>query len=296
MIELQYLQQKPNGLSRQNEPENHILVTSDIRRYPNMASVYSTFREKMDIRPERSIILGNGFEGVFKSVLSALRTRSLFFNTPLWMMVDIICEQYDIKKVTSEFQFDGKTFHPTGFLTADCAYFTIHNGPLFEHEDIDITKVSEQYRNVILDISYCSLAEMKSFLNIPHKNVIVVGSFDKIYGCGLRCGFCSFDNQYIDRMMLCRERYVSSQVEQFIINEDFLQPNLPYLESIVEEFGDIITFHSFNYITINDGLFEVQSNCKKIMVDGHKFIRFGIPSNESEYKRLREDLLNARNR
>lgn len=170
---------------------------------------------------------------------------------------------------------------------AECAYLTVHNGPLFGHEDIDIEKVSEMYKFVVLDISYCSLNDMKDMLNIRNENVIVVGSFDKIYGCGLRCGFCSFDPLYTERMMLCRERYVSSQVEEFIMSTNFVQPESEYLNRILEEFGDIIITHSHNYVTIIDNGHVMKSNSKPFMVGECKFIRMGIPSSEIEYSTLR---------
>ena len=177
---------------------------------------------------------------------------------------------------------------------AECAYFTVHNGPLFGHEDIDINTVSEMYKVVILDISYCSLNDMKDLLNVRNENVIVIGSFDKIYGCGLRCGFCSFDHRYVEKMMLCRERYVSSQVEEFIMSEDLVQPKSVYLDRILGEFGDIIITHSHNYVTIIDNVQDIKSNYKPFVVGECKFIRVGIPSSETEYSALREDLHNAR--
>lgn len=82
MTEMDYLPEKPIGLSRQNEPEISFVVSSDIRKYPDMRSVYEMFRMKMNISTNRSIVLGNGFEGVFKTVLLSMKPKSMFYFTP----------------------------------------------------------------------------------------------------------------------------------------------------------------------------------------------------------------------
>jgi DNA-binding transcriptional MocR family regulator len=59
----------------------------------------------------------------------------------------------------------------------------------------------------IVDISYVNINTIKYIFNKFDYNgkIIYIGSFDKMIGCGLRCGFALFPTKYINDIQLQRE-------------------------------------------------------------------------------------------
>lgn len=72
-------------------------------------------------------------------------------------------------------------------------------------------------RASIIDLTYVGLDEISSFaVDVKScidarksSNIIYVGSFDKMFGAGLRLGFAFYTDQYADSMSIQRENYIN---------------------------------------------------------------------------------------
>lgn len=111
------------------------------------------------------------------------------------------------------------------------------SGMAFEEEDfgeeidiyyntMDFNSVLQHFPNVhniftarasVIDLTYCSLEKIQDMAKDiktcidagARRNVIYVGSFDKLFGAGLRLGFAFFSDEHAEAMSVQRENYIN---------------------------------------------------------------------------------------
>ena len=272
-----------NELSHKNEPGDSLNITVDVRQYPSMFEVYDAFEHMMKTH---YFILGNGFENVMKNVLLALRPKTMGWVKPTWGMLDVYCEALNITSVNTSFKYkDNRFVHPNFNEEVDVFYTTYSYNNLFKHTNINLNSVKSSYN--ILDVSYLSLGKIKKLVKKIDDKTIIIGSFDKMYGCGVRLGFAIYPKHLHNDIQLQREQYINSVAEEIILG--CYKPNHVWYNR-VKKLLPKKSIISYNYITIP---FEYNGNeyHKTFTIDGKTFTRFGIPYNKKTYDKLK-DILN----
>ena len=282
------------GLSGHNEPPQDRFIEVNVRNYPDMYQVYQRFSNIFGVKMNQ-FILGNGAENIIKNVLLAIKPKSLSWNYPTWNMLEVYCEALNIKPDNREFKLSDLSII-SGFTEkdkVDCYYTNLGKTSLFEYFNFP----NPQANTYICDCTYTPLNIVHNILPeiLQNNRNILVGSLGKLYGAGLRLGFAIFNEDWNDRMQIQREQYLNQAACEFILNSlDFgKQPDIPYYKELKEFFPMDFCSLTSNYITLighieaNKGL-----NPFYFKVQGQEFTRFGLPNNDTEFKALRNILLN----
>lgn len=272
-----------NELSHKNEPGDSLNITVDVRQYPSMFEVYDAFEHMMKTH---YFILGNGFENVMKNVLLVLKPKTMGWVKPTWGMLDVYCEALNITPVNKTFEYkDNRFVHPEFNDEVDVFYTTYSFNNLFKHTNINLNTVKSTYN--ILDVSYLPLEKIKKLVKRVDDKTIIIGSFDKMYGCGVRFGFAIYPKYLHNDIQLQREQYINSIAEEIILS--YHKPNHVWYNKVKKLLPEN-SIISYNYITIP---FEYNGNeyHKSFTIDGKTFTRFGIPHNQKTYDKLK-DILN----
>lgn len=264
-----------------NEPIDTIDGYSQYLNYPDMFSVYNAFSNHFNI-PTNMFILGNGCENILKNVLLGLSASHLVIAQPTWGMVFVICQALGIKCSTYTYQYDDvdKTFvEPTidpeystdGTVYYDCNgrnnYFSYNRNP------------NNRSVFTIRDISYSTLKQIKQeiadFRDNNIDNQVIIGSFDKVIGCGLRCGFAIFPPAFNHAIQLQREQFINKPSCDFIVNDlsRAVDSDISYLDGY--QFFD----HCRNYITVRgnyNGPVAHKNFCVNDVGRPINFTRFGL--------------------
>jgi len=210
-------------ISSSNEP----LETKGLehlRKYPDMLEAYENFSKIFDI-PLNRFILANGGENAVKNTLLALRPKKMFYSYPTWGMLDVFCEALNIEPVRVPFKI--KTSSKEIFedlyayerLDFDCFYSCGSVNNYFRYVSIeprafptksDVIQISDQ--------TYSELDYIKNQVEHQSCSTVIVGSFDKLVGCGLRLGFAIFPSYMNDRFQLQREQFLNYEAIQFLKN------------------------------------------------------------------------------
>lgn len=289
-----YTKKQVGCISTQNEPGNDVVFNVNARSYPDMFKIYNIFCQRYGLQLNE-FILANGAENALKNCLLAIKPTALQYAIPTWGMVDVICNALDIQTYTAQFYVKDHYVHEPQFESniINCPLYTTYKySNLFKITNADFYSISNN-RVVILDVSYCNEDELKQLLTIPrqNKNIIVIGSFDKLAGCGLRFGFCIFNSKYNNDMQLQREQFLNSIVEDFVVNRDFhYEKNDQYYNILSKMICDYDTL-TYNYMTLCGN---VDANCqtKKIHIDNITFTRFGFPHDKYELNTICNALFN----
>lgn len=253
-------EQNPFGISTKNEPwtERHIEI--DARPYPDMHRAYRDFSKAYKI-PLNNFILTNGCESALRIALLALRSHKLTIEQPTWARVQVECEALDIQYDFINYQYKDGIFFPEKSALGDL-YATDTYNNLFRHENII------GHGRTILDETYTSktlLADQKEL----NENTIIIGSFSKTGGAGLRLGYCIFSDEWADRFNMLREQYISPAACEWLATS--LIPTLTVKD--IEIPYRIITQHPV-YTTVEAKTLPIPH--KHFQVSGVDFCRFGV--------------------
>lgn len=301
MIKREKYKQKDYGLSRQNEPSNDLILTGNVREYPDMFYAYKKFSEYFNLSQD-SFFLANGCENAMKNVLLALKPKNMVWVTPTWRMPEVYSEALGFKLITKSFVYnkEKKFFElPNDFYDtkADILYDNAGNTSCLTYiwNYTNLNKTQTKYN--IIDLTYRNVEFIKYIVPILRENSknIIIGSFDKMYGCGLRLGFAIFPKELEEKMALQREQYINVLAYQWLIETNFKNNKSKYCELLQKIIGCENCIND-NFITIK-GNIQTTLPCYHFVVSGEEFTRFGIPNNESEFNALKLilwDYLNGR--
>lgn len=226
-------------LSTKNEPGDDNILVFNAREYPDMHHAYASFSRLFNI-PIGNFILTNGCENAMKIALLALRVKELTIEKPTWAMVQVDCEALDIAYNFHNYEFKDGIFRPEAkSIDTDFLYTTDTYNNLFEHKNIFFEGVT------ILDETYTQRQLISSAKDI-NDNKIIIGSFSKTAGAGLRLGYCLFSDKWKRRFQLLREQYISSAACKWLINTKGLYNNASPVGNIPYE---VVSYHPV-YITV----------------------------------------------
>ena len=288
-----FYKEKKIGLSYQNEPPIKISIKQNIRLYPDMFNVYKSFQKIFNIEYD-NFILSNGAENAIKNVLLAIKCKRLSWSKPSWGFIDVYCEQLNIKKKCHDFIDTGKCIIESKFKEKiDVYYNTMYVNNFIKH---DINKDNlVKARISIIDISYLDFGSIHKLVNqydYKESNIIYVGSFDKLFGCGLRLGFAIFPNSYKENILLQREIFINSAATNFIMKfqgyKNKALSNSYYFKRQIENFlakNSYRFYISNNFISIFSDI-KTDINVKKIRFGNTVITRFGMPINKYEYLKI----------
>lgn len=275
--------QKKFGLSSQNEPCNDTFLGANVRKYPDMYYAYKKFQRIFDLEDD-NFFLGNGCDNVIKNVLLALRPKTMLWHDPTWRMLHVYCEALRIKPFVKKYHYDGKEFIPEDWDEKIDLFYDndgITTQFTYTPREFDFSKC----KYILVDLTYKTLPEMiRRIKEIKESKLadktIIVGSFDKEIGGGLRLGYAIYPKKLHVDMELQREQYINMLAYTFLINFDYNPVN--HFTDIQLEECDYLTN---NFITIK-GNVDTTLNCLHFNISGQDFTRFGIPSNLEEKNAL----------
>lgn len=277
------------GLSSQNEPNNDLYLSSNVRLYPDMFYAYKKFSQEFNL-PTDTFFLGNGCENTMKNVLLALKPKTMCWAGPTWKMVDVYCEALNIKPIYQQFQYDssnGEFIQPNIYnidsdvLYTNCGITTCFQYDFNEH---DLYNTKTKYN--ICDITYQNIEQIRQSIKVLRNNPknIIVGSFDKLVGCGLRLGFAIYPKELHHQMSLQREQYINSLAFKWLVETDFNISSPKYKNELYLHLSSI-DYITDNFITVV-GDVNTTLPCYKFEIDNQHFTRFGLPNNDTEYESL----------
>lgn len=281
-------------LSTKNEPSASIQLKVEIRKYPDMHKAYEGFSRCFGI-PASQFILGNGCENVMKSVLLALKPKSLHWSKPAWGFIDVYAAQIDCQPYVHAYKGDlASGFKDEDFEEDTDIYYAAVHANNFIPTDVNWKNVQKS-RFSILDLTYLQPDQLKDILASKlSSNIIYVGSFDKLLGCGTRAGFAVFPEQLSQKIQLQRENYVNA------LAADVFQ-NLESCCCVARKLSPFQKWHlgnlhlsckSFatgNYITVQSGQ-DISFPCKKTVINGITYSRYGMPDSQKTLIRLLHEL------
>ena len=236
-------------------------------------------------------ILANGGENAIKNTLLALKPKNMFYSYPTWGMLDVYCEALDIKPIRSELRLDtdGNAYEDSNFINIlsglDCFYSCSGINNYINYNPY--TDFDGDYWK-IMDLTYFDFHSIKCRAScLDAEKEVIVGSFDKMLGCGIRLGFAIFPRQFNDRFQLQREQFLNYSACQIL---EYLEKNPEVLrrsncQERAEKFWktclpvqiykeDIIT-KTNNYITFRGDL-NLSIPNRKFEIDDQPFTRIGI--------------------
>lgn len=257
-----YEKLKPNslGISTKNEPLEDNVLTVNTRAYPDMYKAYADFSKAYGI-PLGNFILTNGCESALRIALLALRPDKLTIEQPTWARVQVECEALDIDYDCIDYRYYDGIFYPEREVSPGFLYTTDTYNNLFRHENIKNRGIT------IMDETYTSrslFAERKEF----RSDKIVIGSFSKTGGAGLRLGYCIFSDCWSERFNLLREQYISPAACEWLATSSI---PLQFVDDTKIPYR-IVTQHPV-YTTVEAKSLPIPH--KHFKVSGIDFCRFG---------------------
>ena len=273
--------------STKNEPFSAIHVDFNdisILHYPDMHSAYENARKLLGIADDYDFILSNGCENAIKNVLLALRPSNIVYSVPTWEMIHVIACQLNLHEHVYPFKYDA---------AANCLYenidttkhYSVHYCTYFSN-NFYATKMTDciNAKYTIVDCSYTNplgiTAKLKSILA---ENVILVGGFQKTFGCGIRLGYAIFNKVLSEKIQLQRENYINSIAAHLLMTAkakdylDCIDKNNSYQTALERQLQTVKNnfFINQQFLTLVD--FDYNTNvCKRFSADGHVFSRFGV--------------------
>lgn len=302
---------KKYGLASQNEPVQEITISCDCRLYPDMKKVYDRFSSIFNLDTNKvGFILANGCENVMKQVLLAIRPKNLTWFEPTWKMPEVFCAALNIKPRKYKFEYDSqdkKIYTPKLYRGGDCFYSNYGTSSLFQYKankEYSILGWNKRFKYTILDCTYCNFNEMFSAVHYAEldKNTIVIGSFDKLVGCGLRLGFAIFPKKLNEAMQLQREQYINMCAYNWLMTTTIKALKYDIPKNPVKDYlkNRSITLPSNwsltdNFITIPNHIETRESlNPVYFELDGQQFTKLGLPNTKYEkqqiYRIIRKEL------
>lgn len=260
MIKRKFYQPKEKLISTQNEP---YLPGQHTARYPDMYETYLAFQETYHIGLN-NFILTNGCENALRITLLALRIKNLIIENPTWAMAEIIASSLDIDYAKINYVYNNKFYLEPHEMTNNWLYTTDSYNNLFKHDNYE----ASIFPNVILDETYT----LQTLLNTDRQltnHLVVIGSFSKFAGCGLRIGYILFHESMSQRFNMLRESYLSSAACEFIQKREKISPQL----NEYNELYPIVTKHPCYTTYAEDPGYQLPH--KEFDIGGRTFYRFG---------------------
>lgn len=280
-----YVPIKKTGISIRNEPAAQLQIDHlNVNCYPDMHHAYQNAQKILNVPNGYDFILGNGCENILKCVLLAIQPQALSYAMPNWGMVHIIAEQLRIVEQVNMFDYDirDNTLYEIIDQTAriDVCYSTFKQNNFFK------TRYTphDGARYEIIDCSYLNPFELSDYYaDILTDKSILIGGFQKTYGCGIRLGYAIFPKCIGNEMHLQRENYISAVACQ-VLNWSYSEfkklndINTCYYRFIAEKCKDIEFQHYLcqSYLTVitnNVPCFPYKSFN---IDDKRQFVRIGV--------------------
>lgn len=269
----------PIKVSIKNEPlNNDNLFTS----YPDMYSAYKAFSSAFNIS-ERQFILTNGCENAARWALLFCKEHygHITIESPTWSMAEILCEAFHIPYDKFVYHYTNNKFKPQ-FTTIDSGYITDTFNNLFKHYNPHINKG-------IIDETYTLNYLMHNKTQYIPENIIIIGSFSKVIGCGYRLGYILFNAKHYDYFNMIREQYINTAAAQYLIEHQY---NLKDIINValtpcgIKTTLPVVSRHA-NYITVQATTVPIPHKIFK--VDGISFCRIGIGNIQQINNKLAND-------
>lgn len=288
-----YAEAEESTVSMSNEPFIDLHLDASARRYPDMCKAYEGFSKFFGI-PASQFILGNGCENAMKSILLALKPKSIHWSKPSWGFVDVYAAQLECQSCVHAYEGDlASGFNDEDFAEGIDVYYATMHANNFIPTSVNAKNV-EKSRYSVVDLSYLQVDQLKEVLSCRvDSKVIYVGSFDKLLGCGLRAGFAVFSEALSDAIQLQRENYVNALAAKVFQNLDRYCKVADDASSLKSWHLDSLhlecpVFATSNYIVVQSSQ-NISFPCKRIIINGITYSRYGMPSD----KKTMQDLLLA---
>ena len=197
-------------------------IADTICEYPDMGRAYARFAKIYELPLDR-FILTNGTEDSLRITLSCIRrllngnTTELLYMTPNWGLIPIIAEQEGFQPVKyPSFVYQGYMISPDFvhnimFKDGNVIYYnefmnnyflqSVPTQNIIEDNETDIFIVDEVYTN-----TYLTSVEKRKELS---DNTIVIGSYSKSLGCGIRLGYIIYPESWNELFQHNRPNYIS---------------------------------------------------------------------------------------
>lgn len=255
-----------------------------------MYKAYDCFANYMGL-DKGQFILANGGENAIKNALLAIRPETLTVTEPGWGMIDVLCQALYITKIPNPLHFENenvllKEHSISNFSNVRNCYFDYYGiTNKISYDDSVLRKLFNDF--MILDLTYRKIDEIKAICKdiIRNPNKIIVGSFDKQFGVGLRLGFAIFSKEWNYRMQLCREEYINPSACKFLklLNEghfknfDSGERNLKLVKESLIRRGIQIQEANTNFVTVF-GKWTCALNSLNFKIGEQNFPRIPIPT------------------
>ena len=275
MIErLPYTKNTHNLISLKNQSWFDLNIQVNIKLYPDMYQTYKSFANIFCLSLQ-NFILTNGCQNALKSALLAIKPSSLYFDYPSWQMLQVITTACNIPYIKKQIKFQNNILYSNCSQKADWYYTTLGRNNWFKYND---SLLFQHCGKRIIDVSYFNIQQIKEII-IKYPQDIICGSFDKLFGPGLRLGFCIYPKQYNNKFQLQRQQYINALASIFLI-ENYIRDYTYKFPLYMDKFKSLPNFLCMtnNYITFKGNL-NTNILSKKVSIDNQYFTRFGIPQN-----------------
>lgn len=287
-----YIYQNPNHIRNYNEPSCGVDIgTISYRTYPDMFNTYQNFSELMNISSNQ-FILANGGENAIKNCLLAIKPKLLIDTVPGWGMIPVYCDALEIENYrnpiinTGERYFINKVKVPFYKKSKTCYYDYYGITNFISYNNNELETLNKEI--VIYDMTYRKIQEVKELYRsiIANPNRIIVGSFDKQYGAGIRLGYVLFNPIWNDRMQIQREQFINPSACKFLkrlVNGKYKEnntgkKNLEFLLSLLYYRRLKVITKTENFVTVEGHLDCSQMNLVHFNIGDKTFTRFPIPT------------------
>ena len=300
-----------------------------ITQYPDMEQAYDNFSKTYNI-PKKNFILTTGTDASYRIALSSIRhilqgeTTTLIYTTPNWGLIPIIAEMEGFNPIGMETEYGRyeplghDCFHVPDYYekiksypgsviyvnSAQNNYFNIyqatfdiasdHNGVIDSNiwNDTTYIKIIDE---VYEPVGLYSYSQENKFEDPKDKkeDKIIIGSYSKVLGCGIRLGYILFDDAWTDIMYHNRETYLSplACMHTQVNMHDFENQRVQRTADDIADFllykgSDILTEQTYNFTTVFADKYDKWDHKdmdrvdKEFTVSGIRFYRLGMPKQD----------------
>lgn len=298
----EYKDKYPNKdytFTRYNEPIFRPKFDLSLIFYPDMKSLYKSFRTRFINNKELDFILTTGCEASLRISFEVIKrflynegkkVDFVYQEYPTWGMVPVIADQVFYKdklqklpfiynKDRSRFEYKEDIYFVKD--TTNVLYTTYDTNNLFSHKNKIFTGTPDVWQ--VMDFSYTepsiAINEYSKLLDIvDHNNrLIMIGGFSKHISCSCRLGFIVFPVEYKDIFNLYREEYVSSSAVYELMNYDIRKESSTYIKEnscCVTDSHTVTDNRNFSTVLLDKDTNPTNVN-KKFKVGEYEFARCG---------------------
>lgn len=280
-----YVQIEKTGISTRNEPAAQLLIDNiNVNSYPDMHQAYLNAQKILNIPDGYDFILGNGCENILKCVLLAIQPHTFSYAIPNWGMVHIIAEQLGLNEHVNNFRYDE---HDNILHEAidQGEYIDVHYSTFMQNNFFKTSyMLHAAAKYEIVDCSYINPFTISKYYDkiLTDKNILI-GGFQKTYGCGIRLGYAIFPRRLSNKMHLQRENYINN-IACWVLNQPYSRfkkldnININYQQFVADKCKnlDFQYYLCQSYLTIvTDRMPLFPHKCFNVD-DKHKFVRIGV--------------------